>query len=733
MKLSFPTPAAVLLCAFLLIASRPLMAQTDALFIDANGRVGVTASGQAITDGSYTLVLSIWDDTSAGNMLWSETHLVQTKDGLWNATLGSLTPLPIDVMAPSSSDSLEPRFLQMQFDGEVIQPRRRMGGLPYAGAAQRLRGDINTAPGRIQVAAGDASESDYEFNIKNSNDSGTVVEVKKPKGKGSNPSMDGVVILYSSLPGGQGMSMDLLDGDSGITIEHRVGPDSTGDILGSLGFYETTEDAVRAKSSKPKEIVVVGSKVTEKKSYYHDHVFQNNQSDYEFITGHVSGKRTYSPLHITSAVLPDSIPGYSMTVDSNGTEMQMAKNNNDGSSCWIRVAQQATGTSLDLNAADNFYATVASQKATPKLYEAACKGTHLASSDSANLNVFLSPDSGYGHNVSVNSLTSGMHSTTEVDGRDFLIWQRNSSPASSDSVSNYQFLSVDSGFGKSLYLTNGTSTTESVDAADYVVWRKSNGTYNASGDTAKIQAALSADSGYVEDINASSGSSSAKRVTKIDAFTIKQSMHSSSPAASSEMILETSEDNSSLRISNLGGDRHQTQYVDDTSEAFEIYQNVIARAKVEKIVMKHTPLAGSRLYVGNLGWTSSDGLRVNADLVGGTKVGINVGTPTSTLDVNGTLEIGNGTPISQVLSGTATLDFPSTGGAGGTSDLSISLAGAALGDVVSLGVPAGSVTTQGMFTAWVSTANVVTVRFANLASSLQNPASGTFRAMVTKF
>lgn len=731
MKRSILTLTATISCVFLLVALSPLMAQ-DAMFIDANGRVGI-GSGSAVPDGMYTLVLSIWDDTTGGNMLWSETHLVQTKNGLWNATLGSLTPLPVDVMAPSSSDSLEARYLQMEFDGESIQPRRRMGGLPYAGAAQRLRGDINTGPGSIQVTAGDAPESDYEFNIKNSNDSGTVVEVKKPKGKGSDPSMDGVVILYSSLPGGQGMLMDLLDGDSGITIEHRVGPDSTGEILGSLGFYETTEDIVRARSSKPKEIVVVGSKITEKKSYYHDHVFQNNQSDYDFITGHASGKRTYSPLHISSAVLPDTIPGYSMTVDSNGTEMMMAKNNSDGSSCWIRVSQLNTGSDWELNAADNSYSTTASEKATPKLLEAAVKGKHNSSSDSTTLSEYVSADSGYGHSLNVYSLTSGMHSTTDVDGRDFLVWQRGNSPASSDSVSNLEFLSLDSGYSHSLKLSNGNSTTESVDASDYVVWRKTDGTYNTSGDTARIQSALSADSGYSEDINVSSSSSSAKKVSKIDSFTIKQSMHSSAPAGSSEIVFKSEADNSSLRISNVGDDRHQSQYVDDTSEVFEMYQNVIARAKVEKIVMKHTPLAGSRLYVGNLGFNSSDGLRVNADLVGGTKVGINVGTPTSTLDVNGTLEIGNGTPISQVLSGTATLDFPSTGGAGGTSDLSISLAGAAVGDVVSLGVPNGSVTTQGMFTAWVSSVNVVTVRFANLASSLQNPASGTFRAMVTKF
>jgi hypothetical protein len=633
-----------------------------------------------------------------------------------------------------------------------------MGGLPFAGAASRLRGDINTGPGRVEMVQIDPAN------------------------------------------------------DTGVTIEIGVSPDSTGELVGRLAFYETVDDGFRATSSKPKEIVVVGSKIKENYSHYFN--VQNNISDYEFVKGQASGKRTYGPILFSSAVLPDTIPGYSMTVDSGGTELMMAKNNSDGSSCWIRTSQTHSGSIDSMVSANGVRASKKLDKSTPLIAQALCKNESIDGSF-ASVDELVGVDDGYSHSIDINDLTSGMHSTTDVDGRDFLVWQRGGSPSASDSVSNLHYLSIDSGYGHSLKLTNGTSTMETVDAADYVVWRKTDGIHNTSGDTAKIATTLSADSGYTVDIDVLSGSSSAKKVNKIDAFTIKQSVKSSventsfssietssdsgssslvvraedDPAVAragkrltkAQVIAELSEasslleftddtdtasveakaynggaggiiklvgstvsgsmelhlaatpDSGEMRLSNVTADRHLSHLVDDTSEVFEMYQNVIARAKVEKIVMKNTALAGSRLYVGNLGFNTSDGFRVNADLVGGTKVGINVSTPTSTLDVNGTLEIGNGTPISQVLSTTATLDFPSTGGAGGTSDLSISLAGAALGDVVSLGVPAGSVTTQGMFTAWVSAANVVTVRFANLASSLQNPASGTFRAMITKF
>lgn len=81
-----------------------------------------------------------------------------------------------------------------------------------------------------------------------------------------------------------------------------------------------------------------------------------------------------------------------------------------------------------------------------------------------------------------------------------------------------------------------------------------------------------------------------------------------------------------------------------------------------------------------------------------------------------------------ILYGTATLDFPSTS-AGGTQDLTITVTGAANGDVVSLGAPNGSVG-SGLYFAWVSASNTVTVRFYNPTGGSINPTSGTFKVKV---
>lgn len=118
------------------------------------------------------------------------------------------------------------------------------------------------------------------------------------------------------------------------------------------------------------------------------------------------------------------------------------------------------------------------------------------------------------------------------------------------------------------------------------------------------------------------------------------------------------------------------------------------------------------------------------------KLGVGVATPTAKLDVNGdvkasgSLTIGGGSPVARILDATATLDFPSTNDDEG-SDLAITLTGASIGDVVMLGTPSGSVLANTGYTAWVSAADTVTIRFNNYGGGAgADPASGTFRVKV---
>ena len=87
--------------------------------------------------------------------------------------------------------------------------------------------------------------------------------------------------------------------------------------------------------------------------------------------------------------------------------------------------------------------------------------------------------------------------------------------------------------------------------------------------------------------------------------------------------------------------------------------------------------------------------------------------------------------VNHGLTGSATLNFPSTTTLL-SADLTITVTGAADGDVVSLGVPNAAVNANTCYSAWVSAANTVTVRFNNYSSGTVDPASVLFKVFVTK-
>lgn len=151
----------------------------------------------------------------------------------------------------------------------------------------------------------------------------------------------------------------------------------------------------------------------------------------------------------------------------------------------------------------------------------------------------------------------------------------------------------------------------------------------------------------------------------------------------------------------------------------------------------------------------------------GTKTGINQTTPTAQLHLGtGYATANNGAPLkftagtnlttpengsveydgtnyyvtsgstrytlAKTLTTTVTLNFGNTL-TNTSSDITVALTGAALNDVVIIGVPNGAVNNNSCYTAWVSSANNVRVRFNNYSSASINPASGTFRITVLKY
>lgn len=77
----------------------------------------------------------------------------------------------------------------------------------------------------------------------------------------------------------------------------------------------------------------------------------------------------------------------------------------------------------------------------------------------------------------------------------------------------------------------------------------------------------------------------------------------------------------------------------------------------------------------------------------------------------------------------ASLDFPSIG-AGDDADLSLTVPDAAVGDIVMVGAPA--LAAGLVYSAFVSAANTVTIRVANVTALAIDPAPGIWTAAVLK-
>jgi hypothetical protein len=115
-----------------------------------------------------------------------------------------------------------------------------------------------------------------------------------------------------------------------------------------------------------------------------------------------------------------------------------------------------------------------------------------------------------------------------------------------------------------------------------------------------------------------------------------------------------------------------------------------------------------------------------------------VASPTAGLQVfnttDNTVDVRDGTRWNNQPNGlkaSATLDFGNTA-AQTSADLTITVTGAADGDIVIVGPVNASTNANTCFTAWVSAANTVTVRFNNYSAGAVDPASGTFRVYVIK-
>lgn len=125
-------------------------------------------SGNPVTDGSYSLIFTIFDASTNGNSLWTETRTVTTEDGFFNLTLGENTAINI------STD--QQIWLNVNIGGNDLTPRTKLASSlsshstksieNTASAGNSVVSSINTSTGGIdasKIANGNITNAKFQF------------------------------------------------------------------------------------------------------------------------------------------------------------------------------------------------------------------------------------------------------------------------------------------------------------------------------------------------------------------------------------------------------------------------------------------------------------------------------------------------------------------------------------------------------------------------------------------
>ncbi len=94
-----------------------------------------TPGGTSVRDSTYSVTFTIYNAPTGGTAGWTETQPITTSKGLFNALLGSVTPLPNSVFADSSL------FLGIKVspDPEMV-PRQRLASVAYSNRISTVDG-----------------------------------------------------------------------------------------------------------------------------------------------------------------------------------------------------------------------------------------------------------------------------------------------------------------------------------------------------------------------------------------------------------------------------------------------------------------------------------------------------------------------------------------------------------------------------------------------------------------
>ncbi len=85
----------------------------------------LTSTGAPVPDGDYLISYRLYHSLTGGSPVYTETKMVAVKGGLFDSSVGLTGELKPDVLA-------QPTWMEISVKGEVLSPRQRLEGAPYA-------------------------------------------------------------------------------------------------------------------------------------------------------------------------------------------------------------------------------------------------------------------------------------------------------------------------------------------------------------------------------------------------------------------------------------------------------------------------------------------------------------------------------------------------------------------------------------------------------------------------
>ncbi|NQT82995.1 tail fiber domain-containing protein, partial [bacterium] len=155
----------VLLATTILTAvATPAMSQTAVpMLINYQAELRDPRTGDVVADGSYDMLIRIYDVESGGSALWQGTYTaangnpVEVANGIFSVILGSGTGNALAASVFSGPD----RWLEMQVGAEMLSPRQRITAVPYSMVSESAQ-DADTVDGMEGADLEESAEIDAD-------------------------------------------------------------------------------------------------------------------------------------------------------------------------------------------------------------------------------------------------------------------------------------------------------------------------------------------------------------------------------------------------------------------------------------------------------------------------------------------------------------------------------------------------------------------------------------------